>query len=231
MEGGRRKTRKAKRPPKQCHPRVSEASPNGCLPVEVLEKVARKNGISGPKESLLTNVSKVIGIAPHNQSSLLKALPLPEDEKRRLARQWLRPEMPASEREVRVRKLLQRVELPEEAMYRYPHEFSGGQRQRICIARALAVEPKVIICDEPTSALDVSVQSQIIQLLKTLQVEQGMSYLFITHDLAVVSEIADEVAVMYRGKIVEQGAVAQILTQPQHAYTQKLISAIPCAVN
>jgi ABC-type oligopeptide transport system ATPase subunit len=132
---------------------------------------------------------------------------------------------------VRVRKLLQRVELPEEAMYRYPHEFSGGQRQRICIARALAVEPKVIICDEPTSALDVSVQSQIIQLLKTLQVEQGMSYLFITHDLAVVSEIADEVAVMYRGKIVEQGAVAQILTQPQHAYTQKLISAIPCAVN
>ncbi|MEI8235554.1 MAG: dipeptide ABC transporter ATP-binding protein [Methylococcaceae bacterium] len=143
----------------------------------------------------------------------------------------LRPKMPASEREVRVRKLLQRVELPEEAMYRYPHEFSGGQRQRICIARALAVEPKVIICDEPTSALDVSVQSQIIQLLKTLQEEQGMSYLFITHDLAVVSEIADEVAVMYRGKIVEQGAVAQILTQPQHAYTQKLISAIPCAVN
>jgi ABC-type oligopeptide transport system ATPase subunit len=139
--------------------------------------------------------------------------------------------MPASERELRVRKLLQRVELPEEAMYRYPHEFSGGQRQRICIARALAVEPKVIICDEPTSALDVSVQSQIIQLLKTLQVEQGMSYLFITHDLAVVSEIADEVAVMYRGKIVEQGAVAHILTQPQHAYTQKLMSAIPCAVN
>jgi ABC-type microcin C transport system duplicated ATPase subunit YejF len=134
-------------------------------------------------------------------------------------------------RQERVRKLLQRVELPEEAMYRYPHEFSGGQRQRICIARALAVEPKVIICDEPTSALDVSVQSQIIQLLKTLQEEQGMSYLFITHDLAVVSEIADEVAVMYRGKIVEQGAVAQILTQPQHAYTQKLISAIPCAVN
>ncbi|MDQ5939816.1 MAG: peptide/nickel transport system ATP-binding protein ddpF [Pseudomonadota bacterium] len=142
----------------------------------------------------------------------------------------LRPEMTANEREMRVRKLLQRVELPEDAMYRYPHEFSGGQRQRICIARALAVEPKVIICDEPTSALDVSVQSQIIKLLKTLQEEQGMSYLFITHDLAVVSEIADEVAVMYRGKIVEQGAVAQILTQPQHTYTQKLLSAIPCAV-
>jgi len=96
MEGGRRKTRKAKRPPKQCHPRVSEASPNGCLPVEVLENVARKNGISGPKESLLANVSKMIGIAPHNQSSLLKALPLPQDEKRRLAREWLRPEIPAS---------------------------------------------------------------------------------------------------------------------------------------
>ncbi len=143
----------------------------------------------------------------------------------------LRPEMSSSEREARVRRLLQRVELPKNAMYRYPHEFSGGQRQRICIARALAVEPKVIICDEPTSALDVSVQSQIIQLLKALQKEQGMSYLFITHDLAVVSEIADDVAVMYRGQIVEQGAVAQILTQPQHAYTQKLIAAVPCAVD
>ncbi len=141
--------------------------------------------------------------------------------------QALRPEMAAAEREQRVRNLLQRVELPEEAMYRYPHEFSGGQRQRICIARALAVEPKVIICDEPTSALDVSVQAQIIQLLKTLQHEQGMSYLFITHDLGVVAEIADDVAVMYKGKIVEQGAVKQILTAPHHPYTQKLLAAVP----
>jgi ABC-type microcin C transport system duplicated ATPase subunit YejF len=141
--------------------------------------------------------------------------------------QALRPEMPADERETRVAALLKRVELPEEAMYRYPHEFSGGQRQRICIARALAVEPKVIICDEPTSALDVSVQAQIIQLLKTLQREQGMSYLFITHDLGVVAEIADDVAVMYKGKIVENGSVEQVLTAPKHIYTQKLLAAVP----
>lgn len=139
----------------------------------------------------------------------------------------LKPEMPTSERETRVKNLLKRVELPEAAMYRYPHEFSGGQRQRICIARALAVEPKVIICDEPTSALDVSVQAQIIELLKTLQREQNMSYLFITHDLGVVAEIADEVAVMFKGKIVEHGAVKQVLLSPQHSYTQKLLAAVP----
>ncbi len=138
----------------------------------------------------------------------------------------LRPEISMTERETRVRNLLKRVELPEDAMYRYPHEFSGGQRQRICIARALAVEPKVIICDEPTSALDVSVQAQIIQLLKTLQREQGMSYLFITHDLGVVAEIADDVAVMFKGKIVEQGSVRQVLTAPQHVYTQKLLATV-----
>ena len=142
----------------------------------------------------------------------------------------LHPDISATQREWRVRKLLQRVELPEDAIYRYPHEFSGGQRQRICIARALAVEPKVIICDEPTSALDVSVQAQIIELLKTLQREQGMSYLFITHDLGVVAEIADEVAVMFKGKIVEQGAVKQVLTAPQHSYTQKLLSAVPKSI-
>jgi peptide/nickel transport system ATP-binding protein len=142
----------------------------------------------------------------------------------------LHPEISATQREKRVKLLLKRVELPEEAMYRYPHEFSGGQRQRICIARALAVEPKVIICDEPTSALDVSVQAQIIELLKTLQREQGMSYLFITHDLGVVAEIADDVAVMFKGKIVEQGAVKQVLTAPKHAYTQKLLAAVPKSI-
>lgn len=139
----------------------------------------------------------------------------------------LHPQITKDERIARVKHLLQQVDLPEESLYRYPHEFSGGQRQRICIARALAVEPKLIVCDEPTSALDVSVQAQIIQLLKTLQREKGVSYLFITHDLAVVAEIAHEVAVMYQGKIIEQGSAEQVLKNPQQAYTQNLLSAAP----
>jgi peptide/nickel transport system ATP-binding protein len=139
----------------------------------------------------------------------------------------LHPTVGSLERKATVRQLLQQVDLPDDSALRYPHEFSGGQRQRICIARALAVNPKLIVCDEPTSALDVSVQAQIIQLLKTLQQEKGLSYLFITHDLAVVAEIADEVAVMYQGKIIEHGSVVQVLTRPEHAYTKKLLAAVP----
>ncbi|MDD5275604.1 MAG: dipeptide ABC transporter ATP-binding protein [Methylovulum sp.] len=139
----------------------------------------------------------------------------------------LHPDVSAAARQTRVRQLLQQVGLPEDSALRYPHEFSGGQRQRICIARALAVEPKLIVCDEPTSALDVSVQAQIIQLLKALQQEQGVSYLFITHNLGVVAEIADDVAVMYKGKIIEQGTVIQVLTQPKHDYTKQLLAAAP----
>jgi len=130
-------------------------------------------------------------------------------------------------RERRVAALLEQVGMPAQSANRYPHEFSGGQRQRICIARALAVEPKLIICDEPTSALDVSVQAQILNLLKRLQAEFQLSYLFISHDVSVVSYIANEVAVMYLGRIVEHGDVETILQSPSHPYTQGLMSAVP----
>ena len=136
--------------------------------------------------------------------------------------------VPDSEmRKARVLELLKQVGLSKDAHLRYPHEFSGGQRQRICIARALAVNPKIIICDEPTSALDVSVQAQILDLLNDLQSRLGISYLFITHNMSVVAYFADRVAVMYQGKIVEEGEVVQVLTNPQHEYTKRLLAAVP----
>lgn len=130
-------------------------------------------------------------------------------------------------RENIVADLLTQVGLSPEHRNRYPHEFSGGQRQRICVARALAVNPKLIVCDEPTSALDVSVQAQILNLLKDLQQEFGLTYLFITHNISVVSYLADEVAVMYLGRIVEKGTVEDVLTNPKHPYTNALLSAVP----
>jgi len=133
----------------------------------------------------------------------------------------------AQHKKANVDELLQQVGLPTDIKDRYPHEFSGGQRQRICIARALALSPKLIICDEPTSALDVSVQAQILNLLKSLQQQLGLSYLFITHNMAVVAYLADEVAVMYQGKIVEHGSTEKILTSPEHPYTKSLLAAIP----
>ena len=123
--------------------------------------------------------------------------------------------------------LLKHVGLPPESKWRYPHEFSGGQRQRIAIARTLVVNPNLLICDEPTSALDVSVQAQILNLLKKLQKNLGISYLFITHNISVVEYLADEVAVMYLGKIVEYGSVDEVLNSPKHPYTQALLSAVP----
>lgn len=133
----------------------------------------------------------------------------------------------AAERQTKVIAMLNRVGLTEADMQKYPHEFSGGQRQRIGIARALVLEPKVVVCDEPVSALDVSIQAQILLLLKELQQEMALSYIFISHDLRVVRHIADDIVVMHQGCVVEQGEVADIYERPRHVYTQNLLAAIP----
>jgi len=134
-----------------------------------------------------------------------------------------------AELRARVVSLLERCGMPASAADRYPHEFSGGQRQRIGIARALALEPKFIVCDEPTSALDVSIQAQIINLLSDLQRDLGLSYLFISHDMSVIQHVCRHIAVMYKGKIVEAGTRDEILTNAQHPYTRSLLSAVPIA--
>lgn len=133
----------------------------------------------------------------------------------------------ASEQKNKVQQMLERVGLSGSDALKYPHQFSGGQRQRIGIARALVLQPKVVVCDEPVSALDVSIQAQILLLLKELQREMQLSYIFISHDLRVVRHIADEMVVMHKGRIVEQGNVVEIYNAPQQAYTQQLLSAIP----
>ena len=133
----------------------------------------------------------------------------------------------ASEREERAAELLKLVGLKPDHIRRYPHEFSGGQRQRISIARTLALNPKFIICDEPISALDVSIQAQIINLLKEIQEEMGISYLFVAHDLSMVNYISDRIGVMYLGHLVEEGEADELYSHPLHPYTQALLSAIP----
>lgn len=139
------------------------------------------------------------------------------------------PELNKVQRQEKVAEMLERCGLSASTMQRYPHQFSGGQRQRIGIARALMVEPKVLVLDEPVSALDVSVQAQILNLLADIQAHTGVAYLFISHDLSVVRHIADRVLVMFQGKVVEEGLAKDVFANPQHAYTQELLAARPIA--
>ena len=133
------------------------------------------------------------------------------------------------ERQAKVRELLEAVSISQEYVNRYPHEFSGGQRQRIAIASALATDPKLVMCDEPVSALDVSVRAQVLNLLKDLQEERGLTYIFVSHDMSVIEYLCDRIAIMYLGKIVEIGTKDEIFNNPQHPYTKALLSAVPKA--
>lgn len=181
-------------------------------------------GLSGPEARLIRKDVQIVFQDPY--ASLNPRLPVYDIITEGLAAHGMIAE---SEREEVAVRLLNDVGLGSDSMYRYPHEFSGGQRQRICIARALSMKPRLIVCDEAVSALDVSIQAQVINLLIELKQKYDLSYLFISHDLSVVKFIADRLAVMYLGRIVEQGPCVDVMSHPKHPYTQALLKAVPIA--
>ncbi len=197
-------------------------------------------GLMEPSEGRITLEGKPVRglkgeekLRVHRSVQLVFQDPLSSLNPRKTVRQILEAPLIAltamdrSQRAARVEELMQLVSLRPEFIDRYPHEFSGGQAQRIGIARALAVEPSLIVLDEPVSALDVSVQAQVLKLLRDLQARLGLTYLFISHDLAVVEALADTVMVMHRGKVVEQGSRDQVFNRPSHDYTRELMRAVP----
>ncbi|WBU38118.1 ABC transporter ATP-binding protein [Homoserinibacter sp. YIM 151385] len=197
----------------------------GLQPIADGRLVVADTDISTADRALIKTLRRKVGIVFQDPSSSLNPrLPIGESIGEPLL---LAGEARGAELDRRVEALLDSVRLPRDYRNRYPHELSGGQKQRVGIARALALKPRLLVADEPTSALDVSVQATVLELLKSLQAEYGFACLFISHDLAVVDIMADRIAVMSRGRIVEQGPRDQILRAPQHAYTQRLIAAIP----
>lgn len=178
-----------------------------------------------PNRKTLAAVRKDVGMVFQGPSSSLNPrLPIGESIGEPM---FLAGEAKGAELQKRIEALLDRVELPRSYRNRYPHELSGGQKQRVGIARALSLKPKLLIADEPTSALDVSVQVRVLELFQELQEEMGFACLFVTHDLAVIDALADRIAVMRRGEIVEQGTREQILRHPKEIYTQRLLAAVP----
>ncbi len=178
--------------------------------------------LSKPDQEFLRRTAQMIFQDPH--SALNPRMPIIRSVAEPLV---LHTDLRGPALRARVADLLERVGLPRQFLYRYPHELSGGQKQRVCIARAIALNPELLILDEPTSALDVSVQAQILEFLKQLQAELDLSYLFISHNLAVVRYICNRVIVLYLGEIVEEGSAEQIFAEPQHPYTQALLRAVP----
>jgi peptide/nickel transport system ATP-binding protein len=197
----------------------------GLLPIADGKALVVGHDISKADRRLLHTVHKDVGIVFQDPSSSLNPrLPIGQS----IGEPMLLANVAKGRQlDLRVQELLDSVELPRSYRNRYPHELSGGQKQRVGIARALALQPKLLIADEPTSALDVSVQATVLQLLRQLQADLGFACLFISHDLAVVDSLADRIIVMHHGKIVEQGATGQILRAPQEDYTRRLIAAIP----